>query len=203
MRVSATNRGEARNYCSRVTSWMGSFTGLQLRFKPIHRWRFQPRPRYAGRLRWFRAMEPYGEGNSVKLLPSFLKAGPPRCRRKFLRYFRDGFQSEKYVAWERGYKWTAHEQWEAVLASGPMTALLRHGRYRRDRGPRGADRVANEPAVFLREDGAAGCGEIADSGRAGLRRDCMRSFMARARTSSGSTPGAPSSRTCPAARRAC
>jgi len=67
----------------------------------------------------------------MKLLPSLLKpaAGPVRCRNKFLRYFRGGFQSEKYLAWERGYKWTAHEQWEEVLGKGPMTALLRHGRF--------------------------------------------------------------------------
>ncbi len=66
----------------------------------------------------------------MKLL-SHLKpaSGPTRCRRKFLRYFREGFQSEKYIAWERGYKWSAHEQWEDVLGREPMTALLRHGRF--------------------------------------------------------------------------
>jgi hypothetical protein len=33
-----------------------------------------------------------------------------RCRRKFLRFFPDGFRDETYIDWERGYKWTAHEQ---------------------------------------------------------------------------------------------
>ena len=66
----------------------------------------------------------------MKLL-SHLKpaSGPARCRRKFLRYFRDGFQSDRYIAWERGYKWAAHEQWDEVLGREPMTALLRHGRF--------------------------------------------------------------------------
>jgi hypothetical protein len=33
------------------------------------------------------------------------------CRRKFLRYFPDGFSDETYLAWERDYKWSAHRQW--------------------------------------------------------------------------------------------
>jgi hypothetical protein len=37
--------------------------------------------------------------------------GPERCRRKFLRFFPGGFRDETYIDWERGYKWTAHEQW--------------------------------------------------------------------------------------------
>ena len=37
--------------------------------------------------------------------------GPERCRRKFLRFFPGGFNDETYIDWERGYKWTAHEQW--------------------------------------------------------------------------------------------
>ncbi len=68
----------------------------------------------------------------MKLLPGFLKPSPPgpaRCRRKFLRYFRGGFQDEKYIAWERGYKWSAYEQWEESLGREPMTALLRQERF--------------------------------------------------------------------------
>ncbi len=67
----------------------------------------------------------------MKLLRPFLHpaSGPDRCRRKFLRYFRGGFQSEKYLAWERGYKWTAHEQWQETLGPAPLAALLRQGRF--------------------------------------------------------------------------
>lgn len=55
--------------------------------------------------------------------------GALRCRKKFLRYFREGFHDEKYIAWERGYKQTAHEQWQEVLAPSAFAALLRHQRF--------------------------------------------------------------------------
>ncbi|HSP33073.1 MAG TPA: hypothetical protein VLU46_02025 [Thermoanaerobaculia bacterium] len=38
-----------------------------------------------------------------------------RCRAKFLRFFAEGFRDETYIDWERGYKWTAHEQWEETV----------------------------------------------------------------------------------------
>ncbi len=47
-----------------------------------------------------------------------------RCRRKFLRYFPDGFRDETYVDWERGYKWSAHEQWEERLGRPEFKRLL-------------------------------------------------------------------------------
>lgn len=50
-----------------------------------------------------------------------------KCRRKFLRFFPQGFQDEKYVAWERGYKWQAHEKWNAQLNSAEYQSLLRKG----------------------------------------------------------------------------
>ncbi|HEX6629175.1 MAG TPA: hypothetical protein VF105_14595 [Gemmatimonadaceae bacterium] len=40
---------------------------------------------------------------------------PLRCRRKFLRFFPKGFQDAKYIDWERGYKWEAHERWRELL----------------------------------------------------------------------------------------
>jgi hypothetical protein len=56
---------------------------------------------------------------------SGLTTGAQRSRRKFLRYFKKGFQDETYIAWERGYKATAHEQWEAELNRDAFHALLR------------------------------------------------------------------------------
>ncbi len=50
--------------------------------------------------------------------------GPEKCRRKFLRYFRDGFRDETYVDWERGYKERAHTQWLDVLDRAKFKALL-------------------------------------------------------------------------------
>ena len=52
-----------------------------------------------------------------------------RCRRKFLRFFPGGFADETYVDWERGYKWQAHERWEATLGAAAFRDLLRHRRF--------------------------------------------------------------------------
>lgn len=47
-----------------------------------------------------------------------------RCREKFLRFFPNGFEDEKYVAWERGYKWEAHQKWSAQLNRAEYQSLL-------------------------------------------------------------------------------
>ena len=52
-----------------------------------------------------------------------------RCRRKFLRAFPDGFRDETYLAWERDYKWDAHQKWERFLNRAAYRALLREGDY--------------------------------------------------------------------------
>ena len=54
--------------------------------------------------------------------PSANAAG---CRRKFLRFFPGGFQDEKYIAWERGYKWQAHGKWNEMLNQAEYQSLLR------------------------------------------------------------------------------
>lgn len=58
-----------------------------------------------------------------------IPAGAMRCRRKFLRFFPGGFQDETYIAWERGYKWEAHEQWNEMLNKRAYRALLKDGEY--------------------------------------------------------------------------
>ena len=50
-----------------------------------------------------------------------------RCRRKFLRFFPLGFRDEKYLSWERDYKYDAHEQWETDLGRETFGALLQAG----------------------------------------------------------------------------
>src|SRR3954468_22258303 len=54
-------------------------------------------------------------------------AGAPRRRRKFLRFFPEGFRDETYVDWERGYKWEAHERWNELLDPASFRSLLRAG----------------------------------------------------------------------------
>ena len=53
-----------------------------------------------------------------------LSAAAMRCRRKFLRFFPDGFRDETYIDWERGYKWTAHQQWQEQLGRDEFRRLL-------------------------------------------------------------------------------
>lgn len=52
-----------------------------------------------------------------------------RARRKFLRYFPDGFKDEGYYASERGYKWDAHLRWQEALNHDEYERLLAAGRY--------------------------------------------------------------------------
>jgi hypothetical protein len=56
-------------------------------------------------------------------------AGPAKCRRKFLKFFKNGFHDETYLAWERTYKWTAHEQWVSALDRRTFQALLKEGAF--------------------------------------------------------------------------
>ncbi len=57
------------------------------------------------------------------------RTGPERCRRKFLSFFPGGFRDEKYVDWERGYKWTAHERWNEELSKEKLQSLIRDGNF--------------------------------------------------------------------------
>jgi hypothetical protein len=52
-----------------------------------------------------------------------------KCRRKFLRFFPRGFHDEKYVDWERGYKWEAHLRWRRELGEDEYRSLLRARRF--------------------------------------------------------------------------
>jgi hypothetical protein len=50
-----------------------------------------------------------------------------RCRNKFLGYFPQSFADQKYIDWERGYKWTAHQRWQEILGQEDHRALIRRG----------------------------------------------------------------------------
>ena len=52
-------------------------------------------------------------------------AGALRCRRKFLRFFPEGFRDETYISWEREYKVETHERWEQMLSREKFAGLLR------------------------------------------------------------------------------
>ena len=59
------------------------------------------------------------------------RAAPPalRCRRKFVKYFPNGFQDETYLDWERNYKWNAHLAWEQALGPAAFRSLIDEGAY--------------------------------------------------------------------------
>ena len=55
--------------------------------------------------------------------------GAARCRRKFLRFFPNGFYDETYLDWERNYKSRAHERWQATLDPVEYAALVNQERF--------------------------------------------------------------------------
>jgi hypothetical protein len=65
----------------------------------------------------------------VNLLQVGKNSGALRCRRKFLRTFPGGFDDETYLAWERGYKWAAHEGWDELLHRDEYRSLLRRKQF--------------------------------------------------------------------------
>ncbi len=52
-----------------------------------------------------------------------------KAKRKFLYFFPGGFEAEKYLAWERTYKWNAHEEWKKQLNRTVFKQLLAEGRF--------------------------------------------------------------------------
>jgi hypothetical protein len=62
--------------------------------------------------------------------PATAQAAPfHTARRKFLRKFPGGFRDETYLAWERDYKWEAHQEWLEALHEDSFRKLLRQGRF--------------------------------------------------------------------------
>jgi hypothetical protein len=52
-----------------------------------------------------------------------------RCRRRFLRFFPNGFSDERYLEWERDYKAEAHARWTATLPARAFGQLMAAGKY--------------------------------------------------------------------------
>jgi hypothetical protein len=53
-----------------------------------------------------------------------MTAAAERCRRRFLRFFPNGFADETYREWERNYKVDAHNRWQAELNRSIFRTLL-------------------------------------------------------------------------------
>jgi hypothetical protein len=52
-----------------------------------------------------------------------------RARRRFLKFFPEGFQDPTYLERERNGKWEAHEAWEERLSDDAFRLRLDHGDY--------------------------------------------------------------------------
>jgi hypothetical protein len=52
-----------------------------------------------------------------------------RCRRRFLRYFPEGFRDPTYLEWERDYKEEAHSRWDRELGGSRFGALVQAQRF--------------------------------------------------------------------------
>jgi hypothetical protein len=52
-----------------------------------------------------------------------------RCLKKFLYYFKAGFRDEKYINWERSYKFNAHVEFQEVLNQKAYEAALTKYQY--------------------------------------------------------------------------
>jgi hypothetical protein len=57
------------------------------------------------------------------------RRGAQRCRRKFLRFYPEGFRDESYIEAERAYKWESHLRWREALSAAEFSALLQAGRH--------------------------------------------------------------------------
>ena len=53
-----------------------------------------------------------------------MTASVQRCRRRFLRFFPNGFTDDTYLDWERNYKVDAHERWRVELSRPAFRELL-------------------------------------------------------------------------------
>lgn len=66
---------------------------------------------------------------AVALQPAKNVRGAAKCRRKFLKFFPKGFYDQKYIDWERGYKWEAHERWLEILGREVHRDLISEGKH--------------------------------------------------------------------------
>jgi hypothetical protein len=46
-------------------------------------------------------------------------------------HFPGGFRDETYLDWERGYKWDAHNKWDASLNRSTLVGLLKAGKFKK------------------------------------------------------------------------
>jgi hypothetical protein len=65
----------------------------------------------------------------IAYVPQSQSSGAAACRKKFLRFFPEGFRDETYLEWERDYKWETHQNWEEALNRNEFRRLLEQREY--------------------------------------------------------------------------
>ena len=56
-------------------------------------------------------------------------SGIQKQKKKFVKHFPNGYRGEKYISWERDYKWQAHLSWEESLNKKLFEKLLAEKKY--------------------------------------------------------------------------
>jgi hypothetical protein len=70
-----------------------------------------------------------GERSRHERASARISSGAQRCKRKFLRFFPEGFRDEDYLDTERDYKWESHLRWRESLGAAEFAALLKAGHH--------------------------------------------------------------------------
>jgi hypothetical protein len=112
-----------------------------------------------------------------------------RCRRKFLRYFPEGFGDKDYCSMERNYKWEAHERWAATLDKQGFQNLLRSGDYT-EIAARAVAIEARTNLLFSFEKMALRDAVKSKAGARSFAEGCSRCCTVMERLANGSTRGA-------------
>lgn len=66
---------------------------------------------------------------SSRSLSSPIERARSRCVKKFLHYFKGGYNDPTYIDWERQYKWDAHVAFSEQLNKDDFKKLLAKGKY--------------------------------------------------------------------------
>lgn len=51
-------------------------------------------------------------------------------KKRFLRFFPQGYEDKRYIDWERTYKWEAHKLWKQLLSQKQFHSLLQQRDYK-------------------------------------------------------------------------
>ncbi len=62
---------------------------------------------------------------AAKAVKTINKRALAKHKKRFMRFFPDGFDDQRYIDWEHSYKWTSHKLWRELLNEAQYRSLLR------------------------------------------------------------------------------